>query len=207
MPGDSKNVVGNNEAYVLGEDYVEYMERMDALIELNGIETANMIKFCIGFCGPELYKIIKPCIAPKTIKDVTYDAMKVKLKSYFDPLRNTIAERYKFHKRERRDDESISNFIVEIKALSQTCDFGDFLDGALRDKLVCGVNHERITAKLLSESDLSFENACKIAKGIEITSNDMQALKGESQVNQIEIRIKVNSSNRGSGENPWLYSC
>lgn len=31
------NMLGHIEAYVLGEDYEEYIERMDSLIELNGI--------------------------------------------------------------------------------------------------------------------------------------------------------------------------
>lgn len=174
------HVLGNIEAYALGDDYVEYMERMDMLLALNGISDSKMkVKFCIGFCGPDLFKIIKSCIAPKKISDITYEDMKKELKTYFDPLRNTIAERYKFHMRNRNDDESVSEYIVEIKALSQTCDFNAFLDEALRDKLVCGVRNEKIQTKLLSEKTLTFDEACKIAKGIETTSSDMMTMKGE----------------------------
>lgn len=60
-----KNVIGSIEPYNLGEDYVEYIERMDLLIDLNSIEAQAKIKFCIAFCGPELYKVLKSCIAPK----------------------------------------------------------------------------------------------------------------------------------------------
>lgn len=181
------NILGHIEPYVLGDDYADYMERMDSVIELNGIEGNRRANFCIASCGPDLYKIIKTCVAPKEIKDVDYTTMKKAIKAYFDPLKNVIAERYKFHKRERNADESISDFIVEIKSLSQTCDFKDFLDNALRDKLVCGANHDRVQAKLLSESTLTFEEACKIAKGIETTSQDLSTLKGDAQVNKLGV--------------------
>lgn len=44
--------------------------------------------------------------------------------------------------------------------------------------------------KLLSKDSLTFEEACKIAKGMEITSNDMEALKSDSQVNRIGVFAK-----------------
>lgn len=113
--------------------------------------------------------------------------MKTSMKKYMDPQKNIIAERYKFNKRERNSEESVSDFIVEIKGLSQSCDFGDFLDSALRDKLVCGVNHNIVQSKLLSESRLTFEEACKIARGIETTSSDLQTLRGEAQVNKVGV--------------------
>lgn len=71
--------------------------------------------------------------------------------------------------------------------MSQTCDYGDFLDQALRDKLVCGVNHERIQSRLLTESKLTFDEACKIAKGMEITNNDIQILRNDTQVNRLGV--------------------
>lgn len=61
----TKNVVGHIEPYVLGDEYTEYMERMDMLIALNEIsDEKTKVRFCFGFCGPDLFKIIKMCIAP-----------------------------------------------------------------------------------------------------------------------------------------------
>lgn len=44
----------------------------------------------------------------------------------------------------------------------------------------CGINNDKIQAKLLAEKTLSFDQACKIARGIETTSSDMRVMKNEN---------------------------
>ena len=40
--------------------------------------------------------------------------------------------------------------------MSEHCEFGDFLNDALCDKLVCGMNNSSIRKRLLTEKDLTF---------------------------------------------------
>ena len=42
-------------------------------------------------------------------------------------------------------------FIIELKYLSNTCEFGKFLDEAVRDRFVCGLYDDDIQKRLLSE--------------------------------------------------------
>ena len=69
------------------------------------------------------------------------------LKNYFSPKSSVIAERFKFHGRYQSEDESISRYIVELKKLTSTCDFGPFLDESLKDRLVCGLMDGAIQKK------------------------------------------------------------
>ena len=60
-----------------------------------------------------------------------------------NPRRNPIAERFKFNMRNRKADKSVSAYVAELRRLSQYCKYGNSLDSMLRDRLVCGINHDR----------------------------------------------------------------
>ena len=57
---------------------------------------------------------------------------------------------------------------MELRHLARTCDFGQFLEEALRDRLVCGLNSGSIQKKLLSENDLTLQRAIDIATAAEM---------------------------------------
>ena len=48
------------------------------------------------------------------------------------------AERFKFHRQNQHESETVAQFVVELKRLALRCEFGTFLEEALRDRLVCG---------------------------------------------------------------------
>lgn len=211
----SNPVIGHIEAYCAGDDYNHYMERMDSLIDLNRVEEANQLQFCIGFCGPDLYKLIKSCIAPKTIADIDYSGMKKELEAYFKPKVNVIAERSKFHCRQQKSDESVTDYIVEIKSLSRTCDYKTHLDEALRDQLVFGVGNERIQSALLREKELTFDLACSTAKNIELTSQNVEIMHHDNNSVSVFSRNRLGSrpnqrvrdTKNGRYANYQCYTC
>ena len=49
----------------------------------------------------------------------------------------------------------------------------------LRDRLVCGVNDDRIQRRLLAEPTLDLKRALEIAHGMETGAKDVRDLKGE----------------------------
>ena len=49
----------------------------------------------------------------------------------------------------------------------------------LRDRLIRGVNDPRMQRRLLSEADLDYNKALKIARAMEMADKDAQKLKGE----------------------------
>ena len=41
--------------------------------------------------------------------------------------------------------------MAKLRRLSQYCEYGNSLDNVLRDRLVCGINHDHTQQRLLSE--------------------------------------------------------
>ena len=61
-------------------------------------------------------------------------------------------------------EHSIAEYVMELKAIAQTCKFPSFLSEMLRDQLVAGVRDDGLRKRLLRESDLTFEQAESIAR-------------------------------------------
>lgn len=209
----AKQITGHIETYVIGDDFNDYIERMDALIGLNEIAAAAQMNFCIGFCGGDLYKIIKSCIAPTKITEITYVEMKNKLKEYFEPKLNKTAERFKFYSRQQKEEESVSDYLVELKALSRTCEFGTYLNEALCDKIVFGVKDQKTQAALLREKELTFDKACQIAKSFELSSQHTELMNSENMVsvfarNRLGPKTDGNRFERGRKKTRYAnYEC
>ncbi len=47
--------------------------------------------------------------------------------------------------------ESVAAYVADLRRLAEFCDFGGTLNKMIRDRLVCGINHEGIQKKLLAE--------------------------------------------------------
>ena len=65
------------------------------------------------------------------------------MKTHLDPQPLVIAQHFKFHQRCQKRDESISQFIAELRKCAEHCDFQDKLDEVLCDKFVCGLHNEQ----------------------------------------------------------------
>ena len=76
----------------------------------------------------------------------------------------------------------MAEFVLALKGLyiAKHCNFDDFLNDALRDRLVCGLNKESIRRRLLAEADLTFQKACEIAQAMEMVEKDASALNSEA---------------------------
>ena len=58
--------------------------------------------------------------------------------AYFEPKRNVIHERAKFHKRNQKEGESVEEYIRHLYELSEHADFAD-RESTIRDRLVLGL--------------------------------------------------------------------
>ena len=76
-------------------------------------------------------------------------------------------QRFQFNTRERALGESIAVYVAALRELGEHCVYGDSLNEMIRDRLVCGVNHDTIQPRLLAEKQLTFERAFEVAQSVE----------------------------------------
>ncbi|XP_065089404.1 uncharacterized protein LOC135710683 [Ochlerotatus camptorhynchus] len=90
------------------------------------------------------------------------------LKKRYDNTGSDMIQRFKFYQRVQGPTESAEDFILGVKLQAEMCEFGDFKDIAIRDKLVCGINDPDVQQRLFDEENLTLSKTEKIIINREI---------------------------------------
>ena len=53
------------------------------------------------------------------------------------------------------DEGSVADYVAELRKLNKTCKFGDYLEMALRDQLVCRLKDQKTQKELLCIKELT----------------------------------------------------
>ena len=91
----------------------------------------------ITLLGQETFAKLKVLTSPTPVADLNLKAIMEYLLGHYRPQTIEIAERFKFFNRMHLKGESIAEFMAELWRLAKTCNFGDYLDTAIRDQFVC----------------------------------------------------------------------
>ena len=154
-----------------------YLERVTLYFTANGIEDDRKVPILLSSIGSSTYTTLSDLLAPETPGTKTYVEISTKLKDHFLPKRSTIAERFHFHKRDQAAGESVAEYDAALRKLAVNCKFGTNLQDTLRDRFVCGLRHEAIQRRLLSESTLTYATATETARAMEAADKDTRAFR------------------------------
>ena len=136
----------------------------------------------VSVIGPKAYKLLASLVAPIKTGDKSYDELLKLMTDHHDPPPSETVQCYKFHTRMRKPGESIATVVAGLRALGQTCGFGDSLEDMIWGRLVCGVSDDCIQRRLLSETEtrLDFKKALEIALGMEMADKNARELQSQS---------------------------
>lgn len=134
VQGTAKQVVGKIAEFDEEvESFENYCERLDHFFTINSVKDENKLSYFVAIMGPVMSTKLKDLFHPKKLSEVDFKTCLKTLKDHFVPKSNTTYERFLFNKRSQKDSENISEYACQLKKLASTCDFGAFLDEALRD--------------------------------------------------------------------------
>ena len=126
------------------ENISAYLERVKAYFDANDVPSAKRVSVLLSVIGPSTYSILRSLMAPETPQTKSLTVIIKALKEHYDPKPIVIAERYHFHVRNQSPTESIADYVAELRRLAASCEFGAFLDEALRDRFVCGLRSDGV---------------------------------------------------------------
>uniref|UniRef100_A0A8C5Q8F4 CCHC-type domain-containing protein n=1 Tax=Leptobrachium leishanense TaxID=445787 RepID=A0A8C5Q8F4_9ANUR len=163
------------------QSWDEYIEVLDYFFQANEITDAGKRKaVLLSGVGASTYSLLRSLLCPMTPAEKTYQELVVVLKAHYNPKPSEIVQRYKFNSRTRHTGEKVADYVAELKKLAQYCEYGPTLPQMLRDRLVCGVNDDRMQRRLLSEVDLTFEKALTMCLAMESADRNIKDLQGFS---------------------------
>ena len=173
------------------ELFSSYLERVEQFFIANDIKNERKKATFLSLIGSQTYSLLRNLVSPSIPKDKSYTELATALKKHYEPKPVIIAERFHFHRRSQAVGESINEYVAELRRLTTHCQFGGFLDEALRDRLVCGLRNEAIQKKLLTEADLTLIRAVELSVGMEAAEKNAKSLKGtENAVNRVAPQRK-----------------
>ena len=174
------------------QDWDYYVERVDQYFTGNEISNEKKVPAILSLMGPKTYALLKSSYAPAKPGEQSYNDIVKKLKDHLNPKPLEIAERFRFHKQNQKERESVGDFVAGIRKLSTHCNFGEFQENMLRDRLVCGLKSEHIQNKLLAQADLTFAKALSMAIAIETAYKDASELNAKaSDVHKLSHSTKT----------------
>ena len=131
-------------------------------------ETAEVrhVPMFLSLISSRNYSLLRNLLTPHKPGEKMYDVLKTTLQSHFQTKKLVIAEWFHFHRRNQDAGETIADYVAELRWLTTHCEFGDYSEDALRDRLVCGLRNEAIQRRLLSKNELTFAKALEVAQSM-----------------------------------------
>ncbi len=169
------------------EQWSTYTERFEHFVDANDVPAEKKVAAFLSVIGATTYGLLCGLLAPAKPGDKSYEDFVKVLKDHFSPKPIVIAERFRFHKRNQEEGESVAQYVAVLKKLWEHCAFGDHLQDALRDRLVCGLSNENIQRKLLTEEALTFQRAVDTAMSMETVTRESQHLKSSLKVHAVSV--------------------
>ena len=103
-----------------------------------------------------------------------------KFEAFCMPKKNVTHERHVFNLRKQKPEESVEQFVTELKRLAKDCEYGELTDSIIKDRIVEGINNDSTRARLLREKDLSLQRCIEVCKSSEVAEEHMKTLTHES---------------------------
>ena len=116
-------------------------------------------------------------LSPTKPSEKTCKKLVEMLKHHFNPQPSEIVHRFKFDSITKRQTETVTEYVAELRRLAQDCNYEATLDQMQRDRLVCAIDDDRMQKRLLSEANLTFKTAFKMAVATEAANRNVLDLQ------------------------------
>lgn len=121
-----------------------WVERLEMAFDIMQTTNENKQKFLLHYICMDSYNVLCDKLAPEKPQTKTYAEIETLLKTHYEPAPLEIVENYKFLLRKQADGEKVADFVVALRRLSIHCNFGAYLETALRNQLVFGLRQQKV---------------------------------------------------------------
>jgi hypothetical protein len=160
-----------------------------ATAELEKKSKPTQAAILLNVVGPEALEVYNTFALEPAEKKNDIDEVLKKFKAHCQSHRNTVYERHRFWTRDQQEEESIDQWVTDMKTKAIACEFGEQQDQLIRDKIVFGLAHGRVKERLLREPNLNLTKAIKICRAAEATRHQLQAMATSVEVHALDSGV------------------
>ena len=122
--------------------------------------------------------------AEKADSPATYDETKKVLSTYFKPKRNIQMAIFNFRSCKQKPNQSLDDFVTELRKLSKTCEFPN-TDAEILSQVIQHYHSSRLRKRALREPNKSLTEILVLGRSLELADQHAAAIEDES-INAIE---------------------
>ena len=165
------------------DDWPKWKRRFEQFRVASGLDDKsenqqiNTLLYCLG-------EEAESVLASTKITDeekLYYSKVIEKFDDFFQVRKNVIFERARFNRRVQLPDESAEQYIMQLYKLAESCDYKDYTEEMIRDRLVVGIRDSALSQRLHLDPDLNLEKATKQVRQREAVHEHQQVLKGSDR--------------------------
>ncbi|KAL5463984.1 hypothetical protein EMCRGX_G032937, partial [Ephydatia muelleri] len=183
-----------------------YLERVKLFLLANSVGDDKHVAVLLTVVGARHFSLLKDLFLPEDVKAKSFEEISKALVEHFEPKPLVIAERFRFYRRTQEEEESVTEFLAQLRRLATHCQFGAFLEEALRDRLVCGLRNHSIQRRLLSESNLSLQKAVEVSTAMEAAELNSKTISTSSVTEEVkQVSSSTSTSVNGPKKKPVCF--
>lgn len=179
------NINTTLEPFRRGNSFGDWVERLGFFFNMNKVPVEEKRDHFITLSGPVIFRELKLLYPNSNLAEVPYDEMINKLKARLDKTESDLVQRLKFNVRVQQPDESLEDFVLSVKLQAEFCNFENFKQMAIRDRIVAGIRDKALQQRLLNEEKLTLETAEKLIATWEIARNNAKNMDYGNTADQI----------------------
>lgn len=152
----------------------------------------------------------------KTDESTKYEQIIKILDDFFEPKQNEIISTYCFHKRNQVEGESFDLFYTEIRKLVKNCNFKEQEERMIRDRIVLGVQDQKLQRKFLEINNLTLQTAVDMCRASELSNNHSKMMHQKTAVVDIVQSTPATEVHQSAGtkakytsnkDSKYSYTC
>ena len=170
------------------DDWDSYCERFEQYATANEIvDPGKRRAVFLSVCGAPTYELIHSLVALGKPNDKTLQELAKLVKEHLSPILSSTVQGFHFNARVQSKNESVAQYVTELRRLVESCEFGASLENMLRDRLVCGLGDPRTQRRLLAELQLTFSKALEIAQAAELAEKSVKDLPSQAHTDSTTL--------------------
>lgn len=122
------------------------------------------------------------------IDTISFEELASKFSNHFIPQINVTMERHKLFNRRQNLEESIDNYVTDLKNIGRRCNFDSLEDDLIRDIFSWNLHakNQYIKEKILIQKPETLDQAVQLAKQLETTRKQAKLLEETSFIGQVQ---------------------
>ncbi|XP_055584779.1 uncharacterized protein LOC129737644 [Uranotaenia lowii] len=155
-----------------------WLDRLQISFRIYKVADVNKRDYLLYFMGGAAYEILCNKLMDEPPLEKSCDQIVTILKNHFTPAPLEILENFKFQSCKQLEHETLSDYLMDLEKLAQTCNFEAHLNKAIRNQFVFGIRIRVIQSRLLEVRDLTLERAKEVAFGMEMSFRGTDEMHG-----------------------------